>query len=58
MRVKINPKMFSKNSCPMTLEIEGSTELAYYVKRSGNFYVYSYAGKLLALDMKEVHAKS
>lgn len=42
----------------MTLEIEGSTELAYYVKRSGNFYVYSYAGKLLALDMKEVHAKS
>lgn len=50
--------MWSKNSCPYALEIDGSTELAYYVKRSGEIVVYTYAGKMLALNLKDLNVKN
>lgn len=50
--------MWSKNSCQFALEIDGSTELAIYVKRLGNLIVYTHAGKMLALNLKDIHVKN
>lgn len=58
MKTKINPLMWSKNSCQLALEIDGSTELAIYVKRLGNVVVYTHAGKMLALNLKDIHVKN
>ncbi len=58
MKTKINPLMWSKNSVPLALEIEGSDTLAMYVQRNGNLIVYTHAGKLFALNIKDIHAKS
>lgn len=58
MKAKINPLMWSKNSVPLALEIEGSEELAIYVKRQGGFYVYTHAGKLLVLALKDLNVKT
>lgn len=42
----------------MTLEIEGSNELAIYVKRISGMIVYTHAGKLLALNPKDLNVKT
>jgi hypothetical protein len=58
MKTKINLLMWGKNSVPAAIEIEGSNELAYYVKRSGDLIVYTHAGKSFGINLKDVHAKT
>ena len=58
MKTKINPLMWSKNSVPLALKIEGSEILAIYVKRKNMFIVYYHVNKLFAIDLKDVHAKN
>lgn len=58
MKAKINPSMFSKNSCPMTLKIVDSTELAIYVKRFDGKVVYTHGGKNFAINVKDLNVKT
>lgn len=58
MKTKLNLLMWSKNSVPLALEIDGSPELAYYVKRIANVIVYKHSGKFFAVDTKDLHVKT
>lgn len=58
MKTKINPLMWSKNSVPAALEIEGSNELAYYVKRFDGKVVYRHGDKFFSINLKDIHAKT
>lgn len=44
--------MWSKNSVPLALVIEGSDELAMYVKRSGDLIVYKHGETFFAISLR------
>lgn len=50
--------MFSKNSVPLVLEIEGSEELAIYMKRFDGKIVYTHGGKNFAINVKDLNVKT
>lgn len=58
MKTKINPLMWSKNSVPLALEIEGSEILAIYVKRQNMFIVYYHVDRFVVIDLRAIHVKN
>lgn len=56
MKTKLNPLMWSKNSVPMAIQIDGSSELAYYVKRVDSLIIFRHAGKYFGMNMKTILA--
>lgn len=50
--------MWSKNSVPLALVVDGSLELAYYLKRMNGIVVYTHSGKNFAINLQDVNVKT
>lgn len=62
MKVKIIPGSFSKNSCPLVLNVlDAETKpcgFAYYQQRVGDYLIYTFNGQQFKINFGALHAKN